>query len=57
MFVYFFQMLKKLYVCQLVSCLTSLLKLGHCRDMSYSGLYIYLNFLEGFLGCLYTIFK
>ena len=40
----FSKCLKKLYVCQLVSCLTSLLKLGHCRDMSYSGLDIYLIF-------------
>ena len=43
-----------LYVCQTFCWLTSLLIWGKFRDISGSGWYFYLIFLEIFLGCLYT---
>ena len=45
------------YVCQLVSWLTSLLKLGWYRDISGSWWDIILNFLETFSGYFWTISK
>ena len=57
-FVQYLQMFANFfYFCQYVSWLTSLLILGHYRNISSSGWYIFWNLLEPFLGCLYTISK
>ena len=45
-----------LYVCKSISRLTSLLKLGHYRDISYSRKLYSSIFFERFLGCFFTIF-
>ena len=58
MFVHLFQIiLNFLYVCQSVSWLAFLLKLGQYRHISCSGGVLFLIFLWIFPGCFYTIPK
>ena len=54
--VHYFQIvINFLFVCQSVSWLKSLLKLGQYRDISYPGWYIFWKFWDTFLGCFHII--